>query len=326
MKNFTYMQPASLKEAQKNLGEDWRTSLLLAGGTDLLGLMKDGIETPQRVVNLKSVPGLENISYETGRGLTIGALTSLRAIAEHPLIREKYTALAEAASEVASPQLRNLGTLAGNLCQRPRCWYYRGGFKCLRKSGDVCFAVDGRNKFHCIVGGGPCFIVHPSDTAVALNALNASVTFLAGRKTRTVPISEFFILPEINVERENILSPGDILTQITIPDPPAGSKSHFLKMKERGVWDFALVSVAAKIQRTGTAISSGTIALGGVAPIPWLEKNVSSKLAGVSANSESLSQVSQQALLDAEPLAENGYKIPLARNLIRRALGTLCEA
>ncbi|MFZ5516578.1 MAG: FAD binding domain-containing protein [Candidatus Zhuqueibacterota bacterium] len=326
MKNFTYIQPGSLKEANKNLGEDWRSSLLLAGGTDLLGLMKDGIEAPQRVVNLKSVPGLETITYEPGRGLTIGALASLRAIAGHPVIREKYTALAEAASEVASPQLRNIGTLAGNLCQRPRCWYYRGGFKCLRRGGDACFAVDGRNKFHCVIGGGPCFIVHPSDTAVALAALNASVTYFSGRKTRTVPVGQFFLLPEINVERENILSPGDILTQITIPDLPAGAKSGFIKMKERGAWDFALVSVAAMIQRTGQVISSGTVALGGIAPIPWLEKNVSSKLAGLSTDSESLAQASQLALTNAEPLAENGYKIPLARNLIKRTLGRLCEA
>lgn len=326
MKNFTYIQPTSLKEANKALGENWKDALLFAGGTDLLGLMKDNIQAPDNVVNLKSVPGLDKIEYTPGKGLKIGALVTIADIAEHQIIREKFTVMAEAAQEVASPQLRNVGTIGGNICQRPRCWYFRGDFHCLRKGGDACFAVDGKNKFHCVIGGGPCFIVHPSDTAVALTALNASITISSGKKPRTIPIHEFFILPEKNVERENVLEPGHIVTEIFIPDLQEGIKSSYIKMKERGAWDFALVSVAAVVQKNGAKISSGMIALGGVAPIPWLEKENSAKLAGLSPDSESIAQLSQQVLANAEPMGENDYKIPLARNLVKRALNHLCGA
>ncbi len=259
-----------------------------------------------------------------GKGLKIGALVTITEIAEHQIIRDKFTVLAEAAQEVASPQLRNVGTLGGNICQRPRCWYFRGDFHCLRKGGDDCFAVDGKNKYHCVIGGGPCFIVHPSDTAVALTALNASFTIFSRKKSRTLPIHDFFILPEVNVERENALAPGEILTEIFIPELPGGTKSSYLKMKERATWDFAMASVAAVVRKNGAKISSGTIALGDVAPIPWLEKEISAKLAGLSTDSESIAQLSQQVLADAEPMEENDYKIPLARNLVKRALNQLC--
>lgn len=326
MKNFTYIQPSSLKEANKALGDNWKETLLLAGGTDLLGLMKHNIEIPENVVNLKSVPGLTKIEYTPGKGLKIGALVTITEIAEHQIIRDNFTVLAEAAQEVASPQLRNVGTIGGNICQRPRCWYYRGDFPCLRKGGDACFAVDGKNKYHCVIGGGPCFIVHPSDTAVALTALNASVTIFSGKKSRTLPIHDFFVLPEVNVERENALNPGEIVTEFFIPELPGGTKSSYIKMKERATWDFAMASVAAVARSNGAKISSGTIALGGVAPIPWIEKNVSAKLEGLSTDSESISQLSQQVLIDADPMEENDYKIPLARNLVKRALNRLCGA
>ena len=320
MNNFEYIQPKTLKEASKALRVDWQTSLPFAGGTDLLGMMKDEIESPDKLVNLKSIPGLNNINYTPGKGLSIGALTTIAEIAEHQLITEKYSVLAQAAKEVASPQLRNVGTIGGNICQRPRCWYFRGEFHCLRKGGDLCYAVDGRNKFHCVIGGGPCFIVHPSDIAVALTALDAKLVIFSGKKSRTISINDFFVLTDINVERENILQPGEIVTEIQIPDLPSNSISDYLKMKERGAWDFALVSVAAIVQKNGSSFSSGRVALGGVAPIPWLDKEVSEQLAGFKINAENIEQLSKKALGEAEPLENNAYKVPLTQNMIKKLL------
>jgi len=320
MNNFEYIQSQTLKEASKALGKDWQTALPFAGGTDILSLMKDGIESPQKLVNLKSIADLNKINYTPGKGLHIGALVTITEIAEHPLINEKYQVLARAAREVASPQLRNVGTIGGNICQHPRCWYFRGEFNCLRKGGDMCYAVDGSNKFHCVIGGGPCFIAHPSDAAVALTALNAKVVIFSGKKSRIVPIREFFILPELNVQRENILQPGEILTEIQVPDLPSGTLSGYLKLKERGAWDFAVVSVAAVVQKNGTFFQSGSIALGGVAPIPWLEKDVSAQLAGLNISVENIVQLSKKALKEAEPLENNAYKVPLAQNMIKKLL------
>ncbi len=320
MNNFEYLQPKTLKEASQAMGKDWQMALPFAGGTDLLGMMKDGIASPNKLVNLKSIAELNKINYLPAKGLTIGALATITEIAEHPLINEKYSVLAQAAKEVASPQLRNLGTIGGNICQRPRCWYYRGEFHCLRKGGGMCYAVDGRNKFHCVIGGGPCFIVHASDTAVALTALDAKVVIFSGKKSRSIPIGDFFVLPEINVERENVLKPGEIVTEIQIPDLPANTQSSYLKLKERRAWDFAVVSVAAVVQKNGASFTSGTVALGGVAPIPWLEKEVSSKLAGLKIDAKNIEQLSTKALNDAEPLENNAYKVPLAQNMIKKLL------
>ena len=166
MKSFTYISPGNLKEASKLLGDDWQGALALAGGTDILNLMKNQIENPDTVVNLKNIPGLNSIEYKRGEGMSIGALVTISELATHPDIKSKYTVLYEAAREIASPQLRNMGTIGGNLCQRPQCWYYRYDFPCLRKGGKLCYAVVGKNKYHCVIGGGPCFIVHPSDLSL----------------------------------------------------------------------------------------------------------------------------------------------------------------
>lgn len=323
MKNFEYLQPKSLQEASTWAGSNRKEALLYAGGTDLLGLMKDVIITPKKVINLKSIKGLNKIIYTPGKGLQIGALTTISSIAEHPLINEKYPVLAQAAHAVASPQLRNMGTIGGNICQRPRCWYFRGDFPCLRKGGDVCYAVDGQNKYHCIIGGDSCYIVHPSDAAVALLALDAKLSIFSGEKSHSVSLSDFFVLPEQDLQRENILKPGEIVTEIQVPDLPKNSKSGYLKFKERGAWDFAVVSVATVIQRNGAAIKSGRIVLGGVAPIPWFDQQISSRLVGLPLSEKNLTQVANEALPAAEPLNQNEYKLPLARNLIKRLLKKL---
>lgn len=320
MNNFVHIKPENLKEASQLLGSNWKDVLSYAGGTDLLGLMKDEIEKPGKLIDLKALPGMKTIAYTPGKGLKIGALVTITEIAGHNLINKKYTVLGQAAKEVASPQLRNQGTIGGNLCQRPRCWYFRGDFHCLRKGGDVCYAVEGENKFHCVIGGGPCFIVHPSDTAVALLALDARLTVFSNKKFRQIPLKEFFVLPEKDVKRENILKPGEIVTEIYIPEAPSGMRSGYLKSKERGAWDFATVSAAVVLQLQQDKVKMAQVTLGGAAPVPWAEKHVGSQLKGITINPENLEQIVSTALKDAEPLEQNEYKIPLARSLIKRLI------
>lgn len=315
MKNFTYNQPRSLKEAAQAFKAN-PNALPSAGGTDLLGLVKDNVLRPDVVVNLKKIPGLDKIAYSPGKGLTIGSLVKVAEVAANPDVLKKFPALAQAAKAVASPQLRNMGTIGGNLCQRPRCWYFRGDFNCLRKGGSDCFAVEGENKFHCIIGGGPCFIVHPSDTAVALMALDATLVVQQGKKKRKIPITDFFVLPAKKVTKENVLEPGDILVEIFVPDN--GTLSKFLKFTERDVWDFATVSGAVAWTGDKNKVNTGRLVLGGVAPIPWLEKDVGAALAGVALDKSAIETLAAKALKDAEPLEQNEYKIQLARNLIKQ--------
>lgn len=320
MNTFEYLQPKSLEEAQKLSTDNWDENQLYAGGTDVLGLLKDDVEHPKKIINLKNIAGFDKIEYKKGHGLSIGSMIKISEIAAHPLIHEKFTVLAEAADVVASPQLRNMGTLGGNLCQRPRCWYFRGDFHCLRKNGDQCFAVDGRNKYHCIIGGDGCYIVHPSDMAVALLALNAQLKIFSKGKTNTVPVNDFFILPEDNILRENILLPGEIITEILIPEPSPGEVSTYLKFTERGSWDFAIVSVAAVVNKSGNIIKNGRIAWGGVAPRPWQDPAFNSKLQGIKPDEITLQKLTGNLMTEAEPLEHNGYKVTLVRNLTKKAL------
>ncbi|NOX16760.1 MAG: xanthine dehydrogenase family protein subunit M, partial [Chlorobi bacterium] len=236
MKSFEYIQPKKLSDAAKINAKNKNSSLLYAGGTDLLGLMKDDILQPEKLINLKNFKELDFIEHKADGGVRIGALTKLARIADDEKIKTNFTALSLAASEVGTPQLRNVGTIAGNVCQRPRCFYFRGDFDCIRKGGGECFAISGNSKYHCIVGGDPCYIVHPSDTAVPLTLFDAEVQIFNGTKYRYVPIKEFFLLPEKNFTKENILEPGEIITEFILP-PGKFNFSNFIKAKERGSWD-----------------------------------------------------------------------------------------
>jgi xanthine dehydrogenase YagS FAD-binding subunit len=320
MQTFKYVQPKSLSDAAGISEKEGDAAVLFAGGTDVLGLMKNDIISPLKVINLKSIPGLDKIEYTDGAGLKIGALTTVNEIAEHPVIVDKFTVLSEAAKKVASPQLRNVGTIGGNICQRPRCWYFREEFDCIRKGGDICYAIGGENKYHCIVGGGPCYIVHPSDIAVALVALNAEFTITNGKDSRKVLADNFFVLPEQNSLQENILKPGEILTEIFIPELPSTASSRYIKFTERNVWDFAIVSVAANVIKSGNKINSAKIVFGGVAPIPWIDEDLNSMLNGMELSDRSIEDVAANTLMDAEPMEKNEYKIPLARNLVKKLL------
>ena len=323
MNNFTYLQPKTLEEASQLLKEEGIQTIPFAGGTDALDLIKTDIINPNRVINLKKISNLSTIEYTAGKGLRIGTMVTIAELAEHNLINEKYSVIAQAAKEIASPQLRNVGTIGGNICQRPRCYYFREQFDCIRKGGDTCYAYQGYNKLHCVVGGGPCFIVHPSDMAVALLALDAKVVIFSNGKSRTTPISKFFVLPEEDYLHENILKPGEIITDFQISDLPINTKSGYLKFKERAAWDFALVSIAAVIQMKGKIIQSGRVALGGVAPIPWQEEILNQKLAGLPADENAISQWSKNALKKADPLSLNSYKIQLSQNLLKRLVNRL---
>jgi xanthine dehydrogenase YagS FAD-binding subunit len=323
MIDFDYLQPKTLAEASSLLQKAKGNAIPYSGGTDALSLLKEDIITPYQVINLKNIPNLTAISYENGKGLKIGALVTITDIAENKLIAEKYAVLSEAANVIASPQLRNVGTLGGNLNQRPRCWYFRKDFDCIRKGGSICYAVDGENKYHCITGGGPCYIVHPSDMAVALLALDASLNIFSGKKPRTIPISEFFVLPDVNHLKENVLEPGEIVTEVIIPELPGNTRSGYYKFMERDVWDFAVVSAAAVLTKKGNSIEDGKIVYGGVAPAPWLDKNLNKKLKGLQLDDDSIEKAVSQILSDADPLEQNEYKIPLARNITRNMIKKL---
>ena len=316
---FEYITPQSLDDAVKLAGQ----GSLYAGGTDLLSLMKNDIAHPKRLVNLKALPELKAVERQKGKGLRLGALVTLNELAENEMLQKDFPAISQAARSVASPQLRNVGTLGGNLCQRPRCWYFRGDFDCLRKGGATCFAMDGENKYHCVVGGDGCYIVHPSDMAVALLALEAKLEIYGPGGQRLLPISQFYVLPEDDPTIETVLQPGEIVTSVIVPEQPAGSRNVFVKFRERSAWDFAVVSVAAALRVQNGTINGGKIALGGVAPVPWLDKKLNAALAGTALDENGIEKIAASALTDAEPLEQNGYKVILARNMIKGVLQSL---
>ena len=325
---FRLRQPATLNEACAILAAEPNGAAMIAGGTDLLSEIRNGTATPSTLVALDKVAGggLRGITATSDGGIRIGALTNIADIAAYPEIRRNYTALAQAAAGLATPQVRNLGTLGGNLNQRPRCWYYRHPLTvCLKRGGDHCFAVQGMGKYLCVTGGDRCFIVHPSDTAVALTALGASVSIAGLHEERNLPIDQFFIGPDVDLMRENILTPGEILTGITVPPPSPVQRSIYLKAGERESGDFALVSVAAAIDVVDGSISRASIVLGGVAPTPYRAAATEAYLRSQPAASVSTTEAGSLAIVDPRPLPDNAYKIPLAANLVNRAITRLLQ-
>jgi xanthine dehydrogenase YagS FAD-binding subunit len=276
MKAFEWANAPTVEEAVKLLApgnpaaDPDETSRPFAGGQDLLSTMKSYIMRPPRVVNLKTIQGLDGIKDDGKGGLRIGALVTLAQLDESADVQKRYPGLVQAAASIATPQIRNLGTVGGNLCQRPRCWYYRlENYKCLKKGGTECFAESGENKYNAILGGGPSFFVHPSDLAPMLVALGATVTIAGPGALRTVPLEQFFTLPTDDIRRENVLKDGEIVTEIQIPAASGSSRSTYLKFKERSSLDFAMASVAAAVELADSrTVRQARIVLGGVAPIP----------------------------------------------------------
>lgn len=324
MKPFAYTAPSSLEEAVQALGQQGAHPL--AGGTDLIGSLKRDIATPDHLINLKSVPGLADIRQHSDGPLVIGALARLSALAAHPLVLQQYPILAQAIARVATPQIRNLGTLGGNLCQRPRCWYYRHpDFPCTRKGGEGCSAVTGQNRYHAILGGHGCFIVHPSDTAPALIALDARARLAGPAGPRELPLAEFFVGPEQTPTRETVLQSGEILTEIQIPPPPPDSRGIFLKAAERQSTDFALASVSILLSSQESNITHARVVLGGVAPIPWRVPKVEEILLEQGISAESIQRACDAAVEGARPMNQNAYKVPLVRGLLEKGIGLLVE-
>src|SRR5688572_11452285 len=327
MKAFEWTNPATVNEAVKMLtvaesGDIDEAPRPIAGGQDLLTTMKDYTSRPTRLVNLKTIPGMNRITMNA-RGLTIGALVTLTEVEEHAGIRKSYPGLAEAAHSIATPQIRNLGTVGGNLCQRPRCWYFRlEEVNCLKKGGSECYAAEGENKYNAIFGGGPSYIVHPSDLAPMLVALGASVSVVGADGKRVIPMDKFFTLPsDGNIRRENVLKNDDIITQIQVPASPVAARSTYLKFKERESMDFALASVAAAVQLgANKSIAQARVVLGGVAPIPWRAPQAEQFLVGKTLSADVLAEAARLALQGAQPLEKNAYKVPLTQTLVRRAL------
>ena len=295
----------------------------MAGGTDLLDEIKNGIIEPGVVVDLKSIPNLAYIKSSNGN-IHIGAMTRLSELEKNPTIKTGYSVLHEAILSLATPQLRNVGTVGGNLCQRPRCWYYRDPqVECRKKGGSRCYATRGRNRYHAILSGGICHIVYPSDLAPALISLEAEVTIASPGGEKTIPLEKFYTLPRVDVHKENILEANEILKEIKIPKLKTGSKSTYVKLKERGTWDFALVSAAVSGVVTGKTFKDIKIVLGGVAPIPWRLHKVENPLKGKPISDDFVKKVAKEALSDARPLKENAYKQELAAIAVCRAVSSL---
>jgi xanthine dehydrogenase YagS FAD-binding subunit len=321
MKEFKIAQPQSLDQVSSLLSQEKTKYFLMAGGTDLLDEIKNEIITPEVVIDLKSVPNLTAIKKDKTH-VSIGAMTNIADLAENPIIKEQFPGLVEAALSLASPQLRNVGTVGGNLCQRPRCWYYRDPDTiCRKKGGSRCYAQRGRNRYHAIFGGGMCYIVHPSDLAPALISLDAEVTLNgpAGKK-HTSKLEDFFALPPKNIQRENILESNQIVSEIRIPLPKKGTTSTYYKFKERGTWDFAVVSTALSGMVSNGVFTDLKIVLGGVAPIPWRLKKAEDLIRGKNLSKEVIKQGAKEALADARPLEENGYKMDLLEAVLYTVL------
>ena len=323
MKSFQNIDVKSVREAVgllQKFQQQKKVAAVVGGGSEYLQLMKDHVVEPDYVINLKTIPGLDFIKEERG-GFRIGALAKLADIEEHPAVREKLLILSDAAGEAASPQIRNAGTIAGNICQRPFCWYFRSSnFTCLRKGGQVCYTVTGDGRFHAILGGGPSYIVHPSDTAPALVALGAQIKIAGPAGEKTIPLEKFFVLPSVDYRRENILNPGDIVTEIYVPIPKAGSKGFYHKMRERLAWDHAIVAVATIVESSGGVVRDARVVMGGVAPIPWRSAKAEEFLRGKKLEEAVAQQAGTIALEGAKPLKDNVYKVKLAQDLIQRGL------
>jgi xanthine dehydrogenase YagS FAD-binding subunit len=324
MRNFEHTNPPNIESAIELLSE--RGSRGIAGGTDLLPEMKSRLRTPRRLVNLKALDNLRYIRHSARKGFQIGALTTLAEIETNQLIQEKIPILAQAANVAASPQLRNMGTIGGNLCQSVRCWYYREPeLQCWLKGGELCLAVDGENKFHAILGSNTCHAVHPSDLAPALVALDASVHVVGPDVDGVISLEEFFVRPKASHRQMTVLSTGELVMEVQIPSPAEHSSGIYLKAMDRKVWAFALVSVAAQLAWNKAKVEDARIVLGGVAQTPWRAEGAEAIVRGQAITDQIAEAAADAALANARPLRDNAYKIPLGKALVKRALLTLAK-
>ena len=321
MPAFQLLQPSSIADAEKLLDQHGPNAWVLAGGLDSLDWLKDRIKKPNTVVDLSGVEELKGIR-ETGDGIEIGAMTSLTEVVEHPVVTSKYSLLSQSAELVASPQIRNQGTIGGNVSQDTRCWYYRAGWPCYRAGGNICYADTpvGRNREHAILHAERCVAVNPSDTAPALIALDAKFVIRSRKGERAVDAEDYFVGPDIDITKVNILQPGDLLTAIRIPSTWAGTQFYFEKVRDRNVWDFPLMNVASAIALLGETIQRARIAVNGAAARPLRLTSVENAISGKQRNAQTGEMAGKLAVEGAVPLQFNAYKIPLMRNLVKRSI------
>jgi xanthine dehydrogenase YagS FAD-binding subunit len=318
---FELFQPTSVDDALALQSRYGAKAWVLAGGLDSFDWFKDRIKRPEVLIDLSQVKELRGVR-QSGDGLEIGAMTTLTEVVRHPMVREKFSILPDAAEAAASPQIRNQGTIGGNVSQDARCWYYRGGWPCYRAGGNICYAdtPTGLNREHAILDADRCVAVNPSDTAPALIALDAKMVVRTPKGDRVVDAENYFIGPSIDITKMTILQPGDLLTSIRIPSTWAGSQFYFEKVRDRAVWDFALVNVASAMVMSGGTIQRIRLAVNGVAAHPVRLTAVEAAVVGKPRNEETAKMAGQLAIQGAEPLQYNGYKVPLLRNLVQRAI------
>ena len=328
MRGFNYYKVETVTQAISLLARFQEKASLLAGGSDILSWMKDRLEgpklkLPQHLLDIKGIKGL-NYIMEQKNGLKIGATTCLSDIASSPLVARRYPLLAQAANEVAIPQIRNVGTLGGNLCQKPRCWYFRGRlFKdCLRKGGDNCYAPSGENQNHAIFPADNCCMVCPSDMATALTTLRARIEIATQKGNRMIPIEQFYFRPEKNPLRETVLAPSEMVLAVEIPAPAPNSKGTYLKLKERKAFDFAVASVAAIVAFKDDVILDARIVLGGVGPVPLRATDSEAALKGKKIR-DAIGIACKAAVEKARPMSSNGYKVKAIRGILEEALSSL---
>jgi xanthine dehydrogenase YagS FAD-binding subunit len=318
VKAFAYVNAANEKEAIAALGTERGKILPLAGGMDLLAMMKDYIAQPDRLVNVKNLD--RTIRKTPDGGLRIGAAVTLAELAAHADASKLYPALVQASAEVGTPQIRNAGTIGGNLNQRPRCWYFRNEeFNCLKKGGSRCFAVDGENQYHAIFGDGPCHIVHPSSLAVPAIALNATFRIAGPAGERQVAAADYYQMPDRNLFGETVLAPNELLTHVILPAPGgARNATYEVRFKQSHDWPLALASVS--LSMNGTTVRAARIVMGAVAPVPWRSTAAEAALTGKTMSEEAAMAAADAAVTGVKPMTQNAYKVQIARTAVKRAI------
>lgn len=322
---FDWLDPKSLDEALAAValeaGGTDRSVLLKAGGVDVIDRLKEGLDSPARLVNLRNVPGLDRIEKLADGGLAIGPLATLARLDADTQVRALYPALADAVGHAATPNVRQAATVGGNLLQRPRCWYFRNAdFHCLKKGGGRCYAQEGENDYHAVFGNRVCAIVHPSAAATALSAIGAQLQVASAKKRRTISIDDFFVRPDVDVQHEHVLAPDEILIGIQLPAPAPGTRTAYLKLGQKESFDWPIAEAAVRLDFEGEIVRSARIVLGAAAPIPWRATKAEAWLAGKPITEDTARQAAAAAIEGATPLAHNAYKLPILETVIRRAL------
>lgn len=322
MKPFKMALPRTVEEASKASEGSFDRAELLAGGTDLLGELKSGIRTPEVVVNLKRIPGLDSIEM-TDAGLMIGALARLSDVAAHESVQKSWPALAQTIGKTATPQIRNVATFGGNLCQRVRCWYYRDdSYPCLKKGGTFCYAQQGENEYHSVFNNYVCCAPNPSNVAPVVVAYDAKIEIKSGGKTKLVDAEDFFIRPERDVTRETILDPGDVVTRVLLPTTGATRHSSYVESREKQSFDWALCGTAVALELDGKKITRARVVLGAVAPTPLRRPDLEKLLVGQTVDDALIARLQKTAVRGARPLAQNKFKLDLVKATVKRALTT----